>query len=43
MAFQFLIQKKLVKLGLTESESVIYTSVLKLGECSVKDISQRKI
>jgi len=32
--------KKLEKLGLTESESSIYYSVLKLGVCTVRDISK---
>jgi len=33
-------KKQLVKLGLTESESTIYHSVLKLGVCTVRDISK---
>jgi len=32
--------KQLAKLGLTQSESLIYHTVLKLGTCSVKDISK---
>jgi len=32
--------KKLAELGLTETESVIYHSVLKLGVCTVRDISK---
>ncbi len=33
-------EKQLAKLGLTEAESTIYYSVLKLGVCTVKDISK---
>jgi predicted transcriptional regulator len=32
--------KELTKIGLTESEAIIYHAVLKLGTCSVKDISK---
>src|SRR3989338_10673540 len=32
--------EKLVQLGLTEAESLIYTTVIKLKTCTVKDISK---
>ena len=36
----FVESKQFTKLGLTEAESVIYNSVLKQGNCTVRDISK---